>query len=250
MPEIAFPHVAWLRYFIRTGPGYDIDTEHRINGRVRNFEFDIRYHSAHFAPVVRFETVEAGREELDPLLEAWEVWWLVSQGTERIRFEFMAGDILVNASDLARSNARRKKSQPMPPTLSISVPVVPPSPEIAIDDLVRDLREQYEAAVASPRSVLLHAYAMYTRIELAYRGVKRAGVELNISDAALKRLKDFAHTRSPHALPRKFGRHTQSGRTIIYSQQLWISNMMREITLRCARKAAGQDPGKLLSSRP
>jgi len=114
--------------------------------------------------------------------EAGEVWWLLRQGADRLRFDFWAGDIVMNVDDCERSNARRQKDPSIPPVGSIALGIVPPIAGLVVDNLVRDLREQYEAAARAPLSVLFHADAMATRIKVEYEGAPGV-VSRNSNDA-------------------------------------------------------------------
>jgi hypothetical protein len=241
-----YPRVAWLGYFIRTPPYYDYERGSCAVGKVESFTYEFKFHSARFFPTVHFKTVEQARSVLDPLLDAWRISALLD-GPAGFSFCFSDAGISQFHNDPEADPARRKTA-PMPVTNVTILDNRFPAPprHIALDDCVTDLAEHFAAYERSWGAILLHAYAMITRVAVFHGGEARAAEALKISSQCLKKVKRLASERGVGASARKFVKNkTQVPPT--NEEREWLRYMMKELLRRSARLAANKSPGSQLN---
>jgi hypothetical protein len=243
MASTKYPRVAWMEYFIRLSTGYEFADGLKANGRIGDFRYVLTWHLAEFFPEKDFVTVENARAELDPLLDAWKVSGFLNVGPAAFRFEYCDSSVENSAADRVATTEKQKRRRPMPPSnLTLVYDQYPPLPEgLAVDNCVRDVADHYFAAVSNLAALLLHTYAIVTRISVEYHGLSKAAAALNVSAACLTKMKQLASIRGIGVAARKF-HPSHVPQALSNDEFIWITTMNAEILARCARLAAGTQP--------
>lgn len=249
MASITYPRVAWMEYFIRLSSGYEFADGLKAKGRLGGFRYILTWHLAEFLPKKHFATVEDARAELEPLLEAWKISGILIFGPAAFHFEYCDSAIENSAADRRATAARRTRRRPMPPSnLRIEYNKYPPLPHgLAVNSCVRDVADHYFAAVSNLDALLLHTYAMVTRISVEYGGLGKAAEALNVSAACLTRMKKLASIRGIGVAARKF-HPSHVPQALSHDEFVWLTKMNREVLTRCARLAAGTRPEPYLET--
>jgi hypothetical protein len=237
-----------LRYFIRTPNHYDFHSGLSAAGVTGDFEYRFRWHEATFFPRTQFVTIEDARSCLDLLLEAWYVNALVEFGPAAPSFSFFRAAMETYPGD---PNGLAIPKQPMPPTnLTLWFDRYPSPPiGLGVDDCVRDLAEHVLASEQTSRSILLHAYAIVTRVSVKHGGIQKVAADLNISVDRLTYTKHLASVRGVGGGARKF-EPNRPRLPVSTNEFVWLRITIIEILRRSACLAAGYSPGEQLNGRP
>lgn len=244
MARIKYPRVAWMEYFIRLSTGYEFANGLKAKGRLGEFRYALTWHLAEFFPEKNFATVEDAQAALEPLLEAWKVSAFLNVGPAAFRFEYCDCSIESSAADRRATAEKQKRRRPMPPSnLTLVYDGYPPPPKaLAVDNCVRDVADHYFAAVSNLPALLLHTYAIVTRVSVEYHGLGKAAAALNVSVASLTKMKQLASIRGIGVAARKF-HPSHVPQALSTEEFVWITTMNAELLARCARLAAGAQPG-------
>lgn len=120
----------------------------------------------------------------------------------------------------------------MPAILTVLLHQYPPSPTgFGVNDCVRDLAEHFAAAEDSWRSILLHAYAMATRVQIEYGGIAGASRALMISAERLNYMKQLASVRGVGGAARKFS-NAQTDIDLDEREFTWLRASIAEVLAR------------------
>jgi hypothetical protein len=169
MEPAKYPRVGLLRYSIQTPQQHGFTENAAARGIIGPFSYSLRYHSAEFTPMKDFRTIDDARSVLEPILQAWQAAAVLMVGPAGFTFDFSKGFVDRSKTETRKRQEKPPKWPPMPPqNLRILFNgYAAPIQWLAIDDCVRDLSEHYRAAQLSPRAMLLHGYAMATRVKAA-----------------------------------------------------------------------------------
>ncbi|HEY2683763.1 MAG TPA: hypothetical protein VGI93_09665 [Steroidobacteraceae bacterium] len=215
------------------------------------FEFLFAWHKATFLPTVRFATIEDARSELDPMLEAWRVQSIITNNYSML-FSYVDHG-LAEASPESGAPQPTPKRRPMPPSnvqvLADATHYPPPPSHWVMDECTRDLVAHYEESLGASRTLLMHAYAMVTRVEFAHGSLPQAGKALRISLDILKWVKSMASERTIEGRARKYKTNTPlEPLAPVEDEHLrWI---IRELANRSFNLASGIRPEKTVSFIP
>jgi hypothetical protein len=248
MAKAEYPRVAWMEYFIRLSTGYEFANGLKAKGQLGEFHYVLTWHRAEFFPEKNFATLDDARAALEPLLEAWKVSAFLNVGPAAFRFEYGDCSVETSAADNAVTAEKQSRRRPMPPSnLTLVYDGYPPLPNgLAVDSCVRDVADHYFAAVSNLAALLLHTYAIVTRISVEHHGLGKAAAALNVSAACLTKMKQLATIRGIGVAARKF-HPIHVPQALSTEEFIWITTMNAELLARCARRAAGMTPGPLLT---
>lgn len=112
----------------------------------------------------------------------------------------------------------------------------------AVDDCTRDLAAHYREARSGDRTLLMHAYAMHTRLNLEHGGPSNVAHAFAISEPCLAKVKTLANTRTAEKTARKYKPGTAL-MPLTAAEKSWLRSMLRELVWRSAQVAGGLSPG-------
>lgn len=117
-----------------------------------------------------------------------------------------------------------------------------------VDQCTRDLTEHFARAAENPASLLMHAYAMVTRIEFEYGDrLADASRALRVTQAALRRLRRLSTERSVGCQARKYEGKVK--RTAIATEEVkWVQTLLRQLVDRSWNVALKRNPGPQLTA--
>jgi hypothetical protein len=203
-----------------------------------------------FLPTVRFGTAEEARAVLDPMLEAWRIETIL---TQNYSMSFTYKDYgLATCSPESGAPQLVRKARPMPPTsfqVSADADRYPPPPSHwGLDECTRDLVAHYEESL-NDRTLLMHAYAMVTRVEYEHGSLPETARKLAISLDILKWIGNMATERTHGGSARKYERKIalQPLAADEYQALRWV---IRELVSRSANLASNMPPGKNVTLTP
>lgn len=235
-----YPRVEYLTYRISHGPGWDYLPAATADGQLGRFDYRIAEKRATFRPRVRIESEHQAREELAPLLAAWELAATLARGADRIRFVF--------------EHCHVRREPPRPGVVELSglavtamfgdVTVVvqsneydKPSSELGWSEMVATLRDRYESMLRG-ESLHHHGNAMLTRVEREYGNRAGAATALQIEYSVLKALGEVLANRGSPDEVRKFSKDF-TGAPLTEAEKEWMRAVLRAILERAARRCAG-----------
>jgi hypothetical protein len=237
-----YPRVGLLAYALSIDPHHNFFSAPPTAGMLGQFAFRLNGHAAEFEPTEDLATIDAARSALEPMLRIWHVSATLQFGPAGFEFFFLRGFIDESAEQQETRRNTPMVSVPVPSSITIGYDHYPVYLQgLAIDDCVRDLAEHYLASWLSPRGMLLHAYAMVTRVEAAYGGTKQAAAALQITRPCLRNLAKLASERGVGAAARKFT-DNRPRHELTRDESNWVRSMTRLILYRSAVRAGGNKP--------
>jgi hypothetical protein len=247
MADHKYPRVGLLTYQLSMDHHHNFDPAPPLVGTLGQFSYRLEGRGAQFTPIADFPTVEAARAVLDPMLPLWRISAMLQFGGAAFDFGFIHGFVDESAEAADLRNQQPLVSLQLTTGIIIGYDQFPAFlAELGIDDCVRDLAEHYLASWLSPRGLLLHAYAMVTRVEAAHGTRKAAAAALRISDNCLGKLSRLASERGVGAGARKFT-DNKPRHDLTREETNWVQQMIRLILYRSAVLAAGGTPRKRLT---
>jgi hypothetical protein len=247
-----YPRISRLEYFIRVPDTVELHSSLRENGTIGRFEYEFVWHQAIFVPSYRFASEGEARHELDPLLDAWTLNALVQLGLS-ISFIFTKSEVAAGPI-AADKNSRTRRAQPMPPSSFRLVHELKQYPSLPtrcnIDECTRDLAAHYQEALNAHRTLLMHAYAMVTRVEFQHGSMQMAARRLAIHLDVLKWVKQMATERTIEGYARKYARKAVQPEPLQVDELETLRRMISELLNRSLSLASGADPGKAVSFPP
>jgi hypothetical protein len=234
-----YSRVRGLEYQIQTPPNFEY--EGRKQGSIGTFTYTLDHFHALFFPGERYEDADAAREALEPLLEVWQIHALVIVG-KPFTLAYIGCDIETEPS--TNDPAKRQLARPCAGKLSVVLrdDQFPPTPSHwEMTECARDLAAHYSESIGSRRTLLMHAYAMYTRLVVEYGTPRKAALAMRISEACLDKLKRLSSTRSSGNTARKY----KKGMKIVpldVAEDAWLRGIMRQIVHRSVGVASEFSP--------
>jgi hypothetical protein len=246
-----YPRVTWLEYFIRVPDNVELVAGLSEKGSVGPFDYSFVFHEAMFLPKVRFATVEEARAVLDPMLEAWSIQTIITLNYS-MSFTYMQHEL---AAQPPQSGAPllARLSRPMPPHLRMMAETdryPPPPSHWGVDECTRDLVAHYEESLNASRTLLMHAYAMVTRVEYEHGSLPQAATKLAITLDVLKWVKTMASERTLAGRARKYTRKSPPLEPLAADEHEALGWIIRELVSRSAKLASNRPPGKTVSLTP
>jgi hypothetical protein len=249
LPTPQYPRVTWLEYFIRVPVHIKLVAGISEKGSVGPFDYSFSFHEAMFLPKVRFSTVEEARAILDSILEAWRIQTVISQNYS-MSFTYLAHELAAQPPQSGVPSPARKP-RPMPPTnfqVSANADAYPPPPSHwNLDECTRDLVAHYEESFTGSRTLLMHAYAMVTRVEYEHGSLPQAATKLAIKLDVLKWVKVMASERTLAGSARKYTRKSPPLEPLAADEREALGWIIRELVSRSANLASNQPPEKTVS---
>jgi hypothetical protein len=251
-PQLLYPRVTWLEYFIRVPDTVELAAGLNEKGTIGVFDYSFVFHNALFFPRVQFTSVEDARAALDPMLEAWRVQTVITLNYS-MSFAYMAHEVLHEPPQPGAKPVARPR-RPMPPKFLRMIAEADQYPQPptswGIDECTRDLVAHYEESLHASRTLLMHAYAMATRVEYEHGSLIAAAKNLAISLDVLKWIKTMATERTVGAQARKYTRKTPSLEPLGADEYEVLRWIIGELVRRSAKLASKTDPGKTVSFAP
>jgi hypothetical protein len=242
---LSYPRVTWLEYFIRIPDTVELVTGLKEEGTIGPFDFSFKFHEAIFMPRVQFETAEDARAVLDPMLEAWRIQTVITLHYS-MSFSYMAHEVAAHPPRTGEM-AIRRRPRPMPPKFLrfvVEADSYPPPPtHWGVDECTRDLVAHYEESLNSTRTLLMHAYAMVTRVEYEHGSLTVAAAKLAISLDVLKWVKTMATERTIGAQARKYTRKTPPLKPLESDESEALRWIILQLVSRSAKLASSTAPG-------
>jgi hypothetical protein len=250
-PQLIYPRVTCLEYFIRVPDWIKLVAGLSEKSSIGPFDYSFARDEAMFLPALRFATVEEARAVLDPMLEAWRIQTIITQNYS-MSFRYMAHELAMQPPQPGAAPITRR-SRPSAPTnfrVSADIDRYPPPPSHwGMDECTRDLVAHYEES-SNDRTLLMHAYAMVTRVEYEHRSLPGAAKKLAVSLNVLKWIKTMASERTLGGRARKYTRKSPPLEPLAADELEALNWIIRELVNRSAKLASNVSPGKTIRLTP
>lgn len=207
-------------------------------GKFRKFSYVLSNGRATFTPDAEVHCDEEIESEFEQMVSAWNISALLTLGPD--------------AFELIPEIAGRQS----PPAAKVTDPVIvhdayPEPDDIAVNSCVLQLAALYADQLREPQNTVQYGRACLIALEQWYTDREHVAAVLNVDVKVLNRLS---------AITRKWGRDSveqprfstwrRASRWLSGKECAWLERVMRELTYRAARHAAGHIDPQTFSQLP